>query len=553
MTTGRRRFRIIKEIAEGGFGKVYLAEQISSDGFSRIVAVKLLHAKWSSHDEIVMRTRDEARLLGLIRHQHIVKVEDLTSIDGKCAIVMEYLEGVDLKWMSHFFKERGEPFPRAALFEIILACASALDAAYNGRPLQGGDPLRVIHRDIKPSNVFATVAGAVKVLDFGTARANFEQREAKTQALAFGSQGYMAPERMLGEEDTPAADVFSLGITLYELLTQESFGRIPPRPAKFNQKVADRIADMQLEGDAEWCERIRDTLASMLAYAPADRPIAGDLVDVFEGLAQDANDVPLRRFCRLLVAEAKESLPEVDTGDPLCGCVVDEDTSIGFVRGTQAPMGSTPGIEAVEPMVVPETTSDLSVEAPEAAVAAGLPDNLDDGDTIRYEEASVPEAKNDNASLLKGLLAGGAALVVLSGLGLGAAAWFLFGGSSEAPAPTAPPVAEVVKEAPAQEKAPGTIVGTDERSDAPKVATTVRSDATAPGSFVISNRDGFKAEWTGVGSFELGGLVADRYSTKVTLSDGTKVRGKAFSVEEGASACTFDFDLESKDWKADCS
>ena len=72
MSTGRRKFRIIKEIAEGGFGKVYLAEQISADGFSRIVAVKLLHAKWSSHDEVVMRTRDEARLLGLIRHQHIV-------------------------------------------------------------------------------------------------------------------------------------------------------------------------------------------------------------------------------------------------------------------------------------------------------------------------------------------------------------------------------------------------------------------------------------------------------------------------------------------------
>src|SRR5690349_13029629 len=223
MSIARRRFRIIKENAEGGFGKVYLAEQISSDGFSRIVAVKLLHAKWSSHDEVVMRTRDEARLLGLIRHQHIVKVEDLTAIDGKCAIVMEYLEGVDLKWMMQFLKDKDQVFPRAALFEIILAVASALDAACNGTPLQGGEALKVIHRDIKPSNVFVTVAGGVKVLDFGTARANFAEREAKTQALAFGSQGYMAPERMLGEEDTPAADIFSLGITLYELLTLESF------------------------------------------------------------------------------------------------------------------------------------------------------------------------------------------------------------------------------------------------------------------------------------------------------------------------------------------
>jgi serine/threonine protein kinase len=333
MSTGRRRFKFIKEIAEGGFGKVYLAEQQSSDGFSRIVAVKLLHAKWSSHDEVVMRTRDEARLLGLIRHQHIVKVEDLTSIDGKCAIVMEYLEGVDLKYMIQFLRERNQVFPRAALFEIMLGVCSALDAAYNGLPLQGGEPLRVIHRDIKPSNIFATVPGIVKVLDFGTARANFAEREAKTQALAFGSQGYMAPERMLGEEDTPAADVFSLGVTLYELLTFESFGRIPPRPNKFLQKVQDRVASVPLEGEQDWQDQVRETLKMMLAYEPGERPSANQLVEIFEILAQNAKDTPLRKFCRTTVAEAKASEPELQTGDPLAGQLVDEDLSTAFGIG----------------------------------------------------------------------------------------------------------------------------------------------------------------------------------------------------------------------------
>lgn len=81
MSVARRRFRFIKEIAEGGFGKVYLAEQVSSDG-SRIVAVKLLHAKWSSHDEIVMLNPRRSPTSGPIRHQNIVRVEDLTSIEG---------------------------------------------------------------------------------------------------------------------------------------------------------------------------------------------------------------------------------------------------------------------------------------------------------------------------------------------------------------------------------------------------------------------------------------------------------------------------------------
>jgi serine/threonine protein kinase len=335
MSIARRRFRIIKEIAEGGFGKVYLAEQISSDGFSRIVAIKLLHAKWSSHDEVVKRTRDEARVLGKIRHQHIVKVEDLTSIEGKCAIVMEYLEGVDLKWMMTFLKERKLEFSRAALFEIILAVASALDAAYNSVPLQGDQPLRAIHRDIKPSNIFVTVAGGVKVLDFGTARANFAEREAKTQALAFGSQGYMAPERMLGEEDTPAADVFSLGITLYELLTLDSFGRIPPRPNKFQKKVEERVAAVPLKGEEDWCAQVRDTLRLMLSYAPAERPTAAQLVEIMDLLAQEANDTGLRRYCRTVVAEAKDALPALDTGDALCGTIVDEDDSV-TVAGANA-------------------------------------------------------------------------------------------------------------------------------------------------------------------------------------------------------------------------
>jgi serine/threonine protein kinase len=327
LTSPRRRFRFLQEIAEGGFGRVYLAEQISPDGFSRIVAVKLLHAKWSQHDEVVMRTRDEARLLGLIRHQNIVKVEDLTSIDGKCAIVMEYLEGVDLKWLTQFLKERKLTFPRAALLEIGSSVASALDAAWNGVPLQGGESLRVIHRDIKPSNVFVTIAGGVKVLDFGTARANFAEREARTQSIAFGSQGYMAPERTLGEPDTPAADIFSLGVTIYELLALETFGSFPPRPVRFQTKLEEKLAGLPLSGDPAWGDGVRDLVRRMLAWDPKERLNASQVIERAEDLAARAGDDGLRRLSRTLVVEAKAALPPIEQSDPLTGTVVDEDPS----------------------------------------------------------------------------------------------------------------------------------------------------------------------------------------------------------------------------------
>ena len=91
-----RRFHFIRQVATGGFGTVHLCKVMHADGFSRIVAVKLLNAQWSENQEVTSRIRDEARLLGLLRHRNIVDVIDLTSIDGRTAVVMEYLEAVDL-------------------------------------------------------------------------------------------------------------------------------------------------------------------------------------------------------------------------------------------------------------------------------------------------------------------------------------------------------------------------------------------------------------------------------------------------------------------------
>jgi serine/threonine protein kinase len=574
MSVGRRRFRIIKEIAEGGFGKVFLAEQISSDGFSRIVAVKLLHAKWSSHDEVVQRTRDEARLLGLVRHQHIVKVEDLTSIDGKCAIVMEYLEGVDLKWMMQFLKDRNEAFPRAALFEIILAVASALDAAYNSTPLQGGDALRVIHRDIKPSNVFVTVAGGVKVLDFGTARANFAEREAKTQALAFGSQGYMAPERMLGEEDTPAADIFSLGITLYELLTLESFGRIPPRPNKFQKKIEERVATVKLEGEQEWADQVRDTLRLMLSYDPKDRPTAAQLVEIMELLAQEAKDLGLRRFCRTTVAEAKAGLPDPEVQDPLAGAIVDEDASAG--TGPQARATVYPGDEDAAPAgpaISGSASTSGSVTGPSNTRPARFADPPPDSGSQsippprpvpalqgRLPAAPAPEGGSNATSIA--FLAGGGLSVALIVVGLVAAvaaiaaiAWWYT--SQEVVVPPPPPIdsEEVRPPDPPPPPPPPQIVGgrvVKPGADTPKKAKTTLKFSDPGGAEVrIKGPGGFEAEWDGKAPFEVGPIGPGTYKANVKIGE-KNLRLKDFTVDATKKACQFTFEVGQEQWVGDC-
>ena len=162
----RRRFRFLKQLSEGTFGKVYMAEMVTDNHFSSVVAIKLLHGKWLGHEEIVQRSRDEARVLGLLHHRNIIRVEDLTSLNGQCAVIMEYLDGVDLKSLINYCAEHDLTMPRRVIFELIAATASALEAAYYREPLRGGNPLHLIHRDIKPSNVMVTAAGDIKVLDF---------------------------------------------------------------------------------------------------------------------------------------------------------------------------------------------------------------------------------------------------------------------------------------------------------------------------------------------------------------------------------------------------
>ena len=205
MSEAGRQFRFVRPIASGGFGTVYLAKEERPDGFSRVVAVKLLNAQWSDSDELSGRIRDEARLLGLLKHRNIVDVYDMTSLDGRAAVVMEYLEAVDLRFLIRHLEAQGKRIPVRVGLEMVSQVAHALDAAYNRPPMKGEKPLRVIHRDIKPSNIMLDGHGLPKVLDFGVAQSDMTSREANTSELQFGSVEYMAPERLFFEPETPAS------------------------------------------------------------------------------------------------------------------------------------------------------------------------------------------------------------------------------------------------------------------------------------------------------------------------------------------------------------
>ena len=326
-----RRFHFLREIASGGFGSVFLAKVTHADGFSRLVAVKLLHRRWSENQEIAQRMRDEARLLGWLRHRNIVDVIDLTSIDGRAAVIMEYLEGVDLKAVVQSLAEKGERMPAYASLESVAFVASALDAAYNRPPYEGEKPLRVILRDIKPSNIMVDDAGTVKVLDFGVARGEFENRESHTSEMQFGSVEYMPPERLFFEPETDRADVYSLGATLFELLTGERLGKAKGRAEKHAAFLEDRLSFLSASCPLPNPQggEVGSLVREMCAYNADHRPSSSQVVSRARLLARQMPGPALAEWAELvvrpLVAEARRAPREPN---PLTETVLSEDSTI---------------------------------------------------------------------------------------------------------------------------------------------------------------------------------------------------------------------------------
>ena len=200
---GRRlggRYRMEALLATGGMGEVWVARDLLLD---RAVAVKVLGGALAGDGRAAERLRREARAAARLEHPSIARVLDLGEQDGRPYLVMELLEGESLA--ARIDRAGAMAPPEAA--RVVAAVADALEAAHRAG---------VVHRDVKPGNVFLTSDGEVKVLDFGIASAAGEA--ALTTGELLGTPAYLAPERVLGHPATPAADVYALGVVLYELL-----------------------------------------------------------------------------------------------------------------------------------------------------------------------------------------------------------------------------------------------------------------------------------------------------------------------------------------------
>ncbi len=234
-----KRYKLLRPIGQGGMAVVYKAQDLS---LGRVVAVKILRDNLTGDPEFLARFQHEARSAANLAHPNIVTVHDFGRDGGRYYIVMEHIEGKDLK---SYIKENGPLTIDQAIDLAIQICAGVGYAHRAG----------LVHCDIKPQNMLVTSDGRIKITDFGIARALATIQPGETTDVVWGSPQYYSPEQAAGEHPTPASDVYSIGVVLFEMLagrlpfvasSQQQLAMMhlreePPRLSLFNPSVPDTL------------------------------------------------------------------------------------------------------------------------------------------------------------------------------------------------------------------------------------------------------------------------------------------------------------------------
>ncbi len=211
------RYELVRKIAAGGMAEIFLARQWGAGGFFRDVVVKRLFRHLAEHPQQLRMFQDEGRLLSELSHPNIPQVYDVAFSDGYWYIAMEHVDGPTLADLWHRGVRNGHPMPLPVAIAVVLQICEALHHAHE-RADRARRPLRIVHRDVTPQNMMLTRDGVMKLMDFGVAL-TAARRETENVGAVRGTLAYMAPEQVRARPLDQRADVFALGVVLYELTT----------------------------------------------------------------------------------------------------------------------------------------------------------------------------------------------------------------------------------------------------------------------------------------------------------------------------------------------
>ena len=282
-------YTIVEKLREGGMASLYLATRGGAHGFSRPVAIKVMHEHIAAQPRMTQMFVDEALLGSHLQHPNIGHIEEFGEEAGRYFLVMEYIDGCSISDFRRHHRLENQPMKPLVAAYIISQAAKGLHHAH-GATDAAGQPLDVVHRDVSPGNLLVSRSGHVKVIDFGVAKS--ELRSQHTVASLKGKFRYMSPEQARGQDLDPRSDVYCLGLVLWELLS--------------NRRAIQGKSDLQLLESAR---------------SPELRPVT-DYVDVSEEFAAVvqkalAVDPDERWRTALEFSQAiRAAMPEVQDFDP---------------------------------------------------------------------------------------------------------------------------------------------------------------------------------------------------------------------------------------------
>jgi len=210
------RYELVQRLGHGGMATVYLGRATGNAGFEKLVAIKVIHPHLAAEPEFVEMFLEEARIAARIQSPHVAGILDLGHDDGLHFMVMEYIDGETLSGLLRQLRPRDERLPIPVVLQILIDACEGLTSVHNLRDVDG-HLYGLVHRDVSPQNLMIGFDGWTKIVDFGLAKAT-GKRHTHTGHLR-GKLAYMSPEQARGRPLTAAADLFALGVILWELLT----------------------------------------------------------------------------------------------------------------------------------------------------------------------------------------------------------------------------------------------------------------------------------------------------------------------------------------------
>lgn len=294
-------YQLVEKVATGGMAEVFRAKRSGVEGFEKVVALKRILPHLSDNKEFVDLFIDEAKMVAGLTHPNIVQIFDLGKIDDTYFIAMEYVHGHDLRTILRRAKDKGIRIPLDLCVFVIGRVAAALEYAHRKKD-EAGRPLRIVHRDVSPQNILIAFEGEVKLTDFGIAKATSKATSTDRGALR-GKLLYMSPEQATGKAMDKRADVFSLGVCFYEMITDRK-----PFMGTSEKSILEMVRECRISPPSmvnpRIPERIEKVVMKALDRDPEQRyQDAGEMLRDLERALQDRQPptaLELSRFMEVL-------------------------------------------------------------------------------------------------------------------------------------------------------------------------------------------------------------------------------------------------------------